>query len=445
MTRLWSWVLLTLIGASTGCSPPTPRPAAAGTIRLTASMISPVDIALEWHDPATDVAGHILEYTNHPETQEYVPLGFFPPAQTTFTHPRLIPETTFYYRVRPYYGPASNPVEVSLPKELSAEAYAAAYALPEDYQWAPPATLPESSNVIKTSIRNTATSADAAPSNLQAELATHTVSGFKLTWTDRSTDEQGFLLETRRAGGSEFLVCALVEPDINSFGWAFEPPEKNGSFRIRAYYYGEPSNVVMLLTGKDPSMTVAPEKIPQPTQASPSRALTGPGWQQSLQQLRDAGVPNNVLAGLVVADFELRWQKQLREFEQRYQAGVADDDARARFEARRDDEQEKELRTALGDEGFEQWDKDNQLRDLDLHKLQLSSSQTDALYQLRKDRARKDHALTEALQNREIDEADYNKQQSAAQQEYDQQFKIVLGDERYEALQRSEEGPSNPS
>jgi hypothetical protein len=218
-------------------------------------MVSPVDIALEWHDPATNVAGHVLEYTNHPATEDYVPLGFFPPNHTKFTHPRLIPETKFYYRVRPYYGPVSNPVEVSLPKELTAAAYAAAYALPEDYQWAPPATVPEASNVTKKPIRNTTTPADAAPSNLKAELATNTVSGFKLTWTDHSSDEEGFFLERKRAGSSEFLVCALVEPNINSFGWAFEPPEKTGSFRIRAYYYAEPSNVVMQLTGKDPEFS----------------------------------------------------------------------------------------------------------------------------------------------------------------------------------------------
>ena len=208
MTRLSIWVLLTLIGGLTGCSSSTPRPSETDAIRLTASMVSPVDIALEWHDPATNVAGHILEYTNHPGKEEYVPLGFFPPNHTKFIHPRLIPETKFYYRVRPYYGPVSDPVEVSLPKELTAEAYAAAYALPEDYQWAPPATLPESSNVTKNSLRNTATPADAAPSNLKAELATNTVSGFKLTWTDRSTDEEGFFLETeaRRQLGI-FGVC----------------------------------------------------------------------------------------------------------------------------------------------------------------------------------------------------------------------------------------------
>jgi len=191
---------------------------------------------------------------------------------------------------------------------------------------------------------------------------------------------------------------------------------------------------------RQPRTASEPEKIPKSAKVSASRGLTGPAWQQSLQQLRDAGVPNNVLAGLVISDFEIRWQKQLRELEQRYQAGAVDNDERARFEARRDDEQEKALRAALGDEGFRQWDKDYNLRDLDLVKLQLSSSEMDALYQLRKDRALEDRLLAEALRNGEIDEADYNKRQSAAQKEYDQQFKMLLGDERYEALQNFEEG-----
>jgi len=174
-------------------------------------------------------------------------------------------------------------------------------------------------------------------------------------------------------------------------------------------------------------------------QVSPRRKSTGLAWEQSLQQLRDAGVPRDVMAGLVIADFDIRWQKQLREFEQRYQAGAVDDDERARFQARRDDEQENSLRAALGDEDFRQWDQDYNLRDLDLA-LRLSSSERDAVYRLRKDRARKDRLLSEALRNGEIDEADYNEQQSAAQREYDQQFKMLLGDERYEALQNSEEG-----
>jgi hypothetical protein len=191
---------------------------------------------------------------------------------------------------------------------------------------------------------------------------------------------------------------------------------------------------------RQPRITAEPEQIQKSAKASSSRRSNEPAWQHSLQQLRDAGVPHEVLAGLVIADFEIRWQRQLREFEQRYQAGAVDDDERARFEARRDEEQERALRAALGDEGFRQWDQAYSLRDLDLAELQLSSSQTDALYQLRKTRALEDRMLTEALRAGEIDEAAYNEQQSAAQQEYDQQFKMLLGEERHEALQSFEAG-----
>ena len=49
----------------------------------------------------------------------------------------------------------------------------------------------------------------------------------------------------------DFRVCAYVEPDMNSFGWAFEPPAREGKFRLRAFRWGEPSNVVSATTGAD--------------------------------------------------------------------------------------------------------------------------------------------------------------------------------------------------
>jgi len=256
MTRFSRLTVLTFLAGLTGCSSVGHRNAAGNDapLHLTAAMVSPVDIRLEWRDSDANAAGYVLEYTNDPK-EDYVPLGFFPPDHKTFVHPRLMPETPFYYRVRPYYGPASNPVEVSLPKDLTDAAYVAAYAKPEDYHWAAPAIIPEDVEVTKGSIRNAASRAGAAPADLKAELVPSTVSGFKLTWTDHSTDEEGFFLEWKHEGSPEFFVCALVKPDVNSFGWAFEPPERKGSFRIRAYYYGKPSEVVMKITGKDPAFS----------------------------------------------------------------------------------------------------------------------------------------------------------------------------------------------
>jgi hypothetical protein len=67
--------------------------------------------------------------------------------------------------------------------------------------------------------------------------------------------------------------------------------------------------------------------------------------------------------------------------------------------------------------------------------LNLSSSETDALYQSRKNLTSKQHDLDVARQNGELDNADYSEQQDALQKENDQQFKALLGDDRYAALQ----------
>ncbi|MFD1049238.1 hypothetical protein ACFQ1S_28725, partial [Kibdelosporangium lantanae] len=78
------------------------------------TLTTPTDITLTWRPPDPAAAGQIVEYTNEPNTP-YTILAFLPPTVTTYEHPDLIPQTAFYYRVRPYYGTASNPVEVTLP------------------------------------------------------------------------------------------------------------------------------------------------------------------------------------------------------------------------------------------------------------------------------------------------------------------------------------------
>ncbi|MES2694814.1 MAG: fibronectin type III domain-containing protein [Verrucomicrobiota bacterium] len=213
--------------------------------------------------------GYIVEYVNHP-TDEWVILGFIPAGKNTFTHPRLAPGTPYHYRVRPFYGAASQPVEVTVAESLTDQAYAAAYAQPEDYSWAPPRTvaLPGGSVLAAKSLKDRATAASAAPAQFRAELARTTVSGFKLSWHDRSSDEEGFLLE-QVTGPSDFTVCAVIDPNINAFGWALEPPARKATFRLRAYYYGPASNVVAITTGgsdsEGPKLPAKPAPAAKPT------------------------------------------------------------------------------------------------------------------------------------------------------------------------------------
>jgi hypothetical protein len=180
-----------------------------------------------------------------------------------------------------------------------------------------------------------------------------------------------------------------------------------------------------------PIVTVQPPII---LPAAPVAVEDGPVWQPWLQKLRAAGVPDDVIGGLVVADFQNRWEKKMSDVWRRYAAGEIDDDERAGLEAQHDVEQEKELKAALGN-GFESWDKTRTLADIDIAKMNLSSSEVDTLYQLRKELARKNRDLEAARRNGEIDPSEFSAQQSAAQGDYEKQFKTLLGDARYAARQ----------
>ncbi len=221
--------------------------------QLAVTLTTPTDAQLDWQEPDATAAGYIVEFINRPG-DEWVILGFFPRGKHTYQHPRLAPGTPYAYRVRPFFGPASPPLDVTIAEGLSDQAYADAYAKPEDYSWAPPKKISAAGAgmLVQKSIRNAATAAAAAPANFKAEVMKSTVSGFRLTWTDRASDEEGFMLE-RVDSPSDFTVVAVVEPDINSFGWALEPPARKGTFRVRAYYYGKASNVASIMTGGDPN------------------------------------------------------------------------------------------------------------------------------------------------------------------------------------------------
>jgi hypothetical protein len=214
----------------------------ASTIHLDATLVSPIDVVLKWNDASPVIATHTVEYATNP-AGPFIILSFCPPSQTTYKHPNLMPQTTFYYRVRAIYGPTTDPVDVTLAEGLSDAEYTDRYNKPEDYSWTAPKTLPDQAPIEKKSIRDAATTAAAAPTDLKATLVSTTVSGFQFTWTNHSSDEDGFLLETKDESHPDFTVCAKIDPKINAFGWGFHPPQRKASFRIRAYYFGTPSNL----------------------------------------------------------------------------------------------------------------------------------------------------------------------------------------------------------
>ncbi|WP_089919177.1 fibronectin type III domain-containing protein [Lentzea albida] len=198
---------------------------------LTSELTSPVDVTLHWR-PETGSAGQVVEYANAADG-EYTILEFAGPAKDTFRHPDLIPETRFYYRVRPFTGTASAAVDVVLPPGDDVPEI-------EGPDW----TAPVKAGGGKTPVA----SPEAAASDLRAEVK-H-ANGILFTWQDRASDEDGYLVEVRPAGAADYRVAVQLDPDTTSYGVITLPDEKTATYRVRAFRFGAPSNLTHQTTGK---------------------------------------------------------------------------------------------------------------------------------------------------------------------------------------------------
>ncbi|MEC3974084.1 fibronectin type III domain-containing protein [Amycolatopsis sp. H20-H5] len=211
----WGPLAMVALFGVTACTSPPPAPPSAPpppTAGFTATLVSPTDIVLRWPDDDSGVAGRMVEYATAPEGP-FTTLQFLPARQSSYTHPDLIPETPFYYRLRPFSGPVTDPIEVGASPGGSGGDPAA----PGD----PLAVIIDSNDNVR------------------------------FTWTDRAQGESGYLLEVRKPGSAEFVPVEVADPDSTSSVLAELPDEHGAAYRIRAFFYGPQSPVVHQTTGKD--------------------------------------------------------------------------------------------------------------------------------------------------------------------------------------------------
>jgi hypothetical protein len=176
-----------------------------------------------------------------------------------------------------------------------------------------------------------------------------------------------------------------------------------------------------------------PTTVVESTENSPATGTAE--WPKWLKPIRTAGAPPHALASMVMADFERRWSARMADLQNQYQNGTIDMATLTRAMNRRDAEQEAELRAALGDADFREWDKEVTLRGFTPGGKPLSPTESDAVYDLQKALAAKRMKLDEANQRGEIDDEDVAAQMTAADKDYENQLKPILGDERFAALQ----------
>jgi hypothetical protein len=209
---------------------------------LKGRLVDPVNIDLMWSSRTTNagpyLGGYLVEYTGDPR-YEFIIIDAVAPGVSWARHPNLAPETHFIYRIRPFFGKASAVASVRTGKA------------PDDASQGKrmPDAAPRPDAKGK-SLKDPATIDDAGPANFVAKLESPRVVDF--VWKDRAGDEDGFFLEAGDKPDGDFKVVSYLDPNTTSFQIPLLPEEKKIYFRVRAFVYGKPSNLVTLDTGRDP-------------------------------------------------------------------------------------------------------------------------------------------------------------------------------------------------
>lgn len=215
-------LLLVSVLALAGCSSAGAGPAPA--ITLSSELTTPTDVTLTWD--GHDNQPVVVEFATAAQGPWTI-LDFLPGEVSGYEHPDLLPQTTFHYRVRPVVGPVSD-VHTAVD----------AVAPPPNEDWLPPATRPDPAAKPVP---------QGAPTNVAVEVTAP--DGVQVIWTDNASDEAGYLVEVQETAQAPFVVLFVVDPDVNTVGLITTPAQHTGTFRVRAYRFGEQSNVTEQQTG----------------------------------------------------------------------------------------------------------------------------------------------------------------------------------------------------
>lgn len=197
-----------------------------------------------------------------------------------------------------------------------------------------------------------------------------------------------------------------------------------------------------VVSAAPPSAAAAPARdLPARSDSPVYSANWSPQVQRRwlIDELRAMGVPNAMLADVVLADLDADWTKRSAALALKTHGNP---DAMAAFQLNVDRTRDAEMRAALGEAGFLEWDHANMLREIDRGNVRLSASETATSYQLWKNLQRRQLELRESRLKGELDESEITAALGKAVADYSTQMKALLGDERYARAQRPADAPA---
>ena len=234
--------VLLVCGVLAGCADAKPSAEDTGTFEaprdLTATLVDGLHVDLAWRHTATAPGGGFIEFKMGPHEDHFTMLEAVWPGTEAFRHPDVAPDTTFIYRVRSFFGRPSDVVVIDTGKKTDAD------NAPEEVEGPLDGSDPmKPRGPTKT---RTSFAPVTAPSHLTA--ASSSATSVELRWRDRATDEDGYVVEMKTEADTDYKICALLPPDSGSFRKTALPEQARVSFRVRAFFYGQSSNLASVTT-----------------------------------------------------------------------------------------------------------------------------------------------------------------------------------------------------
>jgi hypothetical protein len=145
--------------------------------------------------------------------------------------------------------------------------------------------------------------------------------------------------------------------------------------------------------------------------------------------LRALGAPNEFLARVAQVDIDCAW-------EPRFEACHGATDKLQATQLAMEQSHDAEMKAALGEEGFRQWDQGRMLWEAMSTKVDVTDAEASAIYGFKKSLQARQLELEQARLQGKMDDAQVNAAYDQAYAQFYTQLKGVLGDERYDRSQQ---------
>jgi len=149
------------------------------------------------------------------------------------------------------------------------------------------------------------------------------------------------------------------------------------------------------------------------------------------------GIPNDILARVVMADLDHGWNQRGAELAIKYHG---DPDRMAALQLEIDQSKDAEMRAALGEAGFRQWDQENMLREVNQGNIELSPAESGQAYDVWKKLQQRQLDLEQSKVKATMDPADIAEATDRAVSEFNLQLRALLGEDRYAKAQQPGDG-----